>query len=151
MAILDGPWNLRRLVREVTGDIEDPRLSQEEAQEMRDNCIRWCQDVGLLPHHIECPVCRKQLEPTPSSRSSNSVATCIGKRFRCSKRGRGGREHCDIPLANGTWFAGHKLPMEMILQIMYGFCFKYKYQDFHREVARLGTVSFNGTIADWLR
>jgi hypothetical protein len=47
---LDGRWNIDRLKSQVTGTIDSPT---------RDQCIQWCQNIGLLPHRKHCYKCGK--------------------------------------------------------------------------------------------
>lgn len=39
---------MRRLIREVVGDFDDPANTEQEKILMRERCIDWCQRVGLL-------------------------------------------------------------------------------------------------------
>ena len=53
-------------------------------------------------------------------------------------------------MATGTWFEqDHKLPLESMLHLVFGFCNKYSYDDYKKEVSRFGTILSDETISDW--
>lgn len=106
---LNGSWNMRRLIREVVGDFDDPANTEQEKILMRERCIDWCQRVGLLRRTMRCPVkirgeeqCDIIMEAKPSSKSYSAGFTAIGKRFRCRKK-KNNREHFDQSIAVDTW------------------------------------------------
>lgn len=154
---LNGNWNSRRLFSEVIGlsDIENPALTLDHRKEIRNKTIEWCQNAGLIHQQR---ICRKKLRHlicnAPKSLSWNSNInkagfTAIGKRWRHQSKAVG--HGCiEYSMATNTWFEhDHKLPLETMLHLVFGFCNEYSYDEYKKEASRYGRTLSEETISDW--
>ena len=80
----------------------------------RESAIRWCITDGLLTENKVCPLCS-------SSMIYDISAYSVGH-FRCKKRPlhRDKRE-VEISAGKGTWFEGVKLPIQVVILLVYQF------------------------------
>jgi len=123
---MDKKWNIFRLATEVLKDGE--------------SSVKWCQENGLLPMSKMCPQCKNK--PMPIFYDRNGLGE-----FKCQKQ-HGNRGPIQRQIAEGTWFHGHKIPIQKCLLLMYAFANKMSYEDAIRETS-LAEVTSSATVADW--
>jgi len=122
---MEGFFNIRRLVRECcVGEPED--------------CVKWCQSVGLLPEHRECGKCRR-----PMTLSTKREGTAAGMRWRCHKCSK------EVSLVSGTVFEESRISLGQVLLLIYCFANGFSYEDAIRESSMGESSITRQTISHW--
>jgi hypothetical protein len=110
----------------------------------RESCITWCQQQGLLPSTLQCEYCSK---PCTFKIGRNSS---IGE-FRCQRKHGNHRGEFSQSAAKGTWFAGARVPPEVVIILIYCYAHDMSYADAIREtsIPSMDTTRSSETVCDW--
>ncbi len=110
----------------------------------REMAIRWSIANGLLPANKTCPLCSNNM-------NFDIDAYSIG-RFRCKKRAQHrNKKEVELSAAEGSWFSGAKLPIQIVILLMYQFCKGATYEECIHEcnIFEDAIKLSSSTISDW--
>lgn len=111
--------------------------------ENRESCVEWCILVGLLPEKRYCSKGKHWIEMT--KKVSSDELTALNRIFKCNKKCGSGSKTA----AEHTWFEFHRIPIEDVLLITYGFVYQWSYDKVQHEIAKPGRPALSTeTIAD---
>jgi hypothetical protein len=91
---------------------------------IKEDAIRWCQEHGLLPSQIICPI--HQHTVTISFAKGHGEANC--RKGEC-------RTKSSITLAKGSWFEKGRLSIYQEMSIIHGYAEKETYEQIMKQTA----------------